>query len=246
MTNLLAAEWLKLRTTRTTWALLATTVALSGLAVASTVLVVAGTSVDLEATEGGRDILSVSVVGAMFVLILGIIMSAGEYRHGTAVDTFLSTPQRWKVITAKLVTATATGALFGAVASAAAVGAAMLTYGFKGLTFPLGWADLWPTSGAAVLYAALFGSIGAATGSLVRNQVVAIVGWLSWIAMVEHVAEGFAPSIGRWLPVGAGRALVGGTNLTDPLSSQVAAAALAGYAVAIAVAAIWSERFRDA
>jgi hypothetical protein len=83
-----------------------------------------------------------------------------------------------------------------------------------------------------VLYAALFGAIGAATGSLVRNQVVGIVAWLAWIAVVEHIATGFAPTVGRWLPVAAGRSLVGEPN-QELLSRGMAAIVLALYVLAI-------------
>jgi ABC-2 type transport system permease protein len=96
-----------------------------------------------------------------------------------------------------------------------------------------------------VLYAALFGAIGAATGSLVRNQVVAIVGWLAWIAVVEHIATGFAPDFGRWLPVAAGRALVGETG-QDFLSREAAAIVLLSYALVIMGVAVVTERYRDA
>jgi len=245
VTNLLHAEVLKLRTTRTAWALLAATVAVSALAVASAVVVGANTSLDLESAREARSILNVTATGGIFVLVLGVIVSAGEFRMGTATDTFLTTPRRWRVIAAKLVIAGVAGLVFGALAASVSVGVADLAYRIKGLTFPLGSSDVWSTLGGAVLYAALFGAIGAATGSLVRNQVVAIVGWLVWIAVVEHIATGFASGIGRWLPVAAGRALVGETN-QDFLSRGTAAVVLVIYAIAIMSAAVVSERFRDA
>jgi len=246
MRNLLAAEFLKLRTVRTPWALLVTTVTLSGLAVASTVLVADSAGIDLESANGARDVLGVSVAGAIFVLVLGIIISAGEYRHGTAIDTFLTTPRRPRVIAVKLATALTTGGIFGLLASGTALATALLMYRVRDLGFPLGPSTSWSTLGATALYAALFCGIGAATGSLVRNQVVAIVGWLSWMAVVEHIAEGFFPSFGRWLPMGAGRALVGGIGTPDLLSPATAAVVLIAYAAVIMAAAIVWERYRDA
>jgi hypothetical protein len=55
-----------------------------------------------------------------------------------------------------------------------------------------------------VLYAGLFGVVAAGTGSLVRNQVSAIVGWLVWLFVAENIALQFVPGAGRWLPVPAG------------------------------------------
>ncbi len=246
MTDLIAAEFLKLRTTRTAWALLAATVAVSGLAVAGAVIGGArAADFDLESTRGVRTVLAVSASGAVFVLVLGIIISAGEYRQRTAIDAFLTTPRRWRVIIAKLTAATSTGVLFGALSSGVAIAVASQVYRLKGYAFPLTSAEAWSTLAGAVLYAALFGALGAATGSLVRNQVVAIVGWLAWLFVVEHVAGQLVRTVGRWLPAGAGRSLV-----RDPgnglLSPGVAGVVLALYAVAIMAIAVVSERYRDA
>jgi ABC-2 type transport system permease protein len=246
VTDLLAAEFLKLRTTRTVWALLAATVGVSALAVASAVAVGADTSLDLESSRGLRSILSVSANGAIFVLVLGVILSAGEYRQGTAVDTFLTTPRRWRVITAKLASAAATGVVFGTLAVAASIAVADLAYVLDGLTFPFDSSDAWSTLGGAVLYAMLFGAIGAATGSLIRNQVVAIVGWLAWFAVVEHITVGLFPTVGRWLPFAAGSGLLRPPNADELLAPLTAAVVLICYAACIVGAAIFSERYRDA
>ncbi len=245
MKDLLAAELLKLRTTRTPWALLVSTVAVSALAVASAVAVGSDASFDPQTVDGLRTVLSTSAAGAILVLVLGIIVSGGEYRHGTATDTFLTTPRRWRVIVAKLTTGAIVGIVFGALASGVALAVAALTYRLKDFTFPLGSSQAWSTLGGAVLYAALFGGIGAATGSLVRNQVAGIVGWIVWLTLVEHLAVGLVPSIGRWLPASAGRALVGGSN-GDLLSPLAGAIVLIAYAVVIMGAAVVIERYRDA
>lgn len=246
MTALLAAEFLKLRTTRTTWALLAATVAVSALAVASAVVVGADSAaVNLESDLGIRAVLNVAANGAIFVLALGIIISAGEYRQGTATDTFLTTPRRWRVIAAKLGVATTTGIVFGALSAGVSIAVANLSYRLEGYRFPLDSAEGWSTLAGAILYAALFGALGAATGSLVRNQVVAIVGWLAWLFVVEHIAVGFLPDLGRWLPAAAGQALVRAPN-PELLAQTTAAAVLAIYAAVIMSVAVVSERHRDA
>lgn len=246
MRGLLSAELLKLRTTRTTWALLAATVAVSALAVASAVVVGADSAaLDLESDRGVRAVLNVSANGAIFVLALGIIISAGEYRQGTATDTFLTTPRRWRVITAKLAAAAAAGVAFGTLAGGVSIAVANLSYRLEGYTFPLDSSEGWSTLAGAVLYAALFGALGAATGSLLRNQVAAIVGWLAWLFVVEHIAVGFLPSLGRWLPAAAGQALVRAPN-EELLTQPTAAVVLALYGVAVMSIAVLSDRYRDA
>jgi len=246
MTDLLAAEFLKLRTTRTTWVLLAATVAVSALAVASAVIVGADSSaLNLESDRRLRAVLNVVASGAIFVLALGIIITAGEYRHRTATDTFLTTPRRWRVIAAKLGVAATTGIVFGALSAGVSIAVANLSYRLEGYTFPLGSSEGWSTLAGAVLYAALFGALGAATGSMVRNQVAAIVGWLAWLFVVEHIAVGFLPDVGRWLPAAAGQALVRAPN-QELLAQPAAAAVLAAYGAVIMTLAIVSERHRDA
>ncbi len=243
--NVLAAEFLKLRTTRTIWLLLGATLALTALAVTGAIVLAGNANLDLESDRGVRTIMHVCGSGALFVLVLGVIISAGEYRQRTAVDTFLTTPQRWRVIAAKLVTATGAGVVFGALAVGTALALANHLYAAKGYAFPLQSSEAWSIVLGAVLYAALFGALGAATGSLVRNQIGAIVGWLVWILVAENIVLGIAPDIGRWLPAAAGRALVRDPN-GDLLSQPTAAVVLAIYAAVIVTAAIVIERRRDA
>ena len=110
MIDLLAAEVLKLRTTRTIGLLLLAMVGITGLAVTGAVVLASNANLDLQSEHGVRTVLHVSASGALFVLVLGAMISAGEFRHRTATDTFLTTPRRWRVVAAKLVTAAVAGA----------------------------------------------------------------------------------------------------------------------------------------
>jgi ABC-2 type transport system permease protein len=246
MSALLAAEFLKLRSTRTVWALLVATLAVTALAVAGVMAAVGdSTVVTLESERGIQTVLHVSVSGGIFVLVLGVIISAGEYRQRTATDTFLTTPRRWLVIVAKLITGATAGVLFGALSASVAMGVAIALYALQGYAFPLGSTEAWSAFAGTVLYAALFGAVGAATGSLIRNQVTGIVGWLAWLFVVETIVVGFVPEVGRWLPAAAGRALVRDPD-GDLLAQPMAALVLASYAIVVMAFAVVAERRRDA
>jgi ABC-2 type transport system permease protein len=245
MTHLLRAELRKLRTTRTVWGLLIATVVLTGAAVAGAVIVADNAGVDLASEKGVRLVLHVSGAGAVLVLVLGIIITAGEYRQRTATDTFLTTPDRWRVLIAKLTTAMVVGAGFGALSAGVALAVASHTYGIKGRTFPLDASGVWSILLGAVAYAALFGALGAALGSLVRNQIGAIVGALAWLFVVEQIVLGIAPDLGRYLPAAVGRALVRDPN-GDLLGQAPAGLVLGLYALAIMAVGVYSERRRDA
>jgi ABC-2 type transport system permease protein len=244
MTDLIAAEWLKLRTTRLLYGMIPAAVALALAAVAGAVLS-ADDVAELESTGGIRDALSVTGTGAILVLVVGILISAGEYRHGTAADTFLTTPRRDRVVAAKLTVGAGVGLAVGVVTSLACLGIASLLYSVEGATFPLGDGEVWLILSGALVYTTLFGILGVALGVLIRNQVPAIASALAWLAVIEHTLVTLIPDVGRWLPVAAGQAIVR-TNLDDLLSPLAGIAVLAAYGAAIALAGTRVAATRDA
>lgn len=245
MTDLIVAEWLKLRTTRLLYGVVPATLAISLAAVAGSVLAADRSDVALASSEGVRRILPVTGTGALLVLIAGILISAGEYRHGTAVDTFLTTPRRHRVVVAKLTVGAGIGAVSGMLMSVACVVTAAGLYQLKGAALPLGDGDLWLTLVGVVAYTTLFAVVGVALGSLVRNQVLAVAGALAWIAIVEHILVNLVPDLGRWLPAAAGQAIAR-TPLGGLLSPITGLGVLAAYAAVIAAAGMWLTKGRDA
>ena len=244
MIDLLAAEWMKLRTTRLLHGTLPAAVALSAAAVAGVVVSTDGTEA-LESTDGIRRALSVTGSGAIVVLVAGIVLSAGEYRHGTAADTFLTTPHRSRVVAAKLAVGAGLGLVVGALTSLAAVAVASLLYAVDDASFPLGDGEVWATLAGTLAYTTLFAVLGVALGTLARNQVVAVAGALAWIAIVEHILVNLAPDIGRWLPAAAGQAILR-TPLDNLLSPLTATAVLASYAAMFTLAGVRAAVTRDA
>lgn len=245
MNDLVAAEWLKLRTTRVLFGALPAAVALSCAAVAGAVLSEHRAGVELESAEGIRRVLSVTGTGAILVLVVGILISAGEHRHGTASDTFLTTPRRHRVVTAKLAVGAGLGLATGIVIAVVATGSAIVFYDLEGARFPIDAGEVWATLTGSVVYVTLFAVLGVALGSLIRNQVVAVAGALAWLAVVEHTLVNLAPDVGRWLPAGAGQAIVGAP--VDGLLSRAAGAVLLTlYTAAIALFGVRVAATRDA
>jgi hypothetical protein len=109
----------------------------------------------------------------------------------------------------------------------------------------LGSGDAWSILAGAVIYATLFGALGAATGSLLREQLSGIVGWLAWLLVAESIVLGLAADVAGWLPGGAGRALVREPS-EGLLSQPVGGMVLALYVATIVSVALVSERRRDA
>jgi hypothetical protein len=57
-----------------------------------------------------------------------------------------------------------------------------------------------------ILVFALFAILGAGVGSLLTNQVAAIIVCLGWFLILENILVALVNSAGRWVPTGAAEA----------------------------------------
>jgi ABC-2 type transport system permease protein len=198
----------------------------------------------LEPTEGVRNAaLHLTSSGAVLVIVLGIIISAGEYRTQTATDTFLTTPRRSRVVGAKLAIGAVIGLALGLLGAAVGLPVAYLLFEAEGEAFPAGDREVWLTLGGVVLSAALFAILGVAFGSLVRTQVVAIVAALTFVLLLEQLLSQAGASMAEWLPGNAGAAVV--RTPGDFLDPGAGAALLLAYTLVIAVAGMVVVARRD-
>ncbi|HTT54741.1 MAG TPA: hypothetical protein VMH35_25385 [Streptosporangiaceae bacterium] len=239
------AEVRKLATVRAPWLLLAAgpLVVLAGV----TGLVQSGGNVHQPATQDTA--LAHVGLAAVFTLLFGILAVAGEYRHGTITDTFLSFPGRRAVVAAKLAVYGLTGALAGVVSSLVAVAATAAWWAARGGSFQLSSTGTWRTLGGGLAVSIAFALIGVGVGALIRNLVAAVAATLAWIALVEGIAGQLLGSgLARWLPLHASESLDRAT-LTAPaaglLPQWAGGVLLLGYATAFAVAAMLTTLNRD-
>ncbi|QEE61788.1 ABC transporter permease [Salinibacterium sp. dk2585] len=219
-TGALRSEFTKLTTTRMWWVLaliLAVYVAFTAGALGAAFGGLFPGAQDAGGLDGLHELVySVAVtVGYVFPVILGTLSVTGEVRHQTLTPTFLATPRRGTVLAAKLVTLFCFGIFYGVVALAAsvAVGAPLLAAG--DMVTGLDDSQTWLMFGRAVLAMGIWAIIGVGLGTLIPNQIAAIVVLLAFTQFVEPIlrtvgmlVEGFA-EIGRFLPGAAGDALVG-------------------------------------
>jgi ABC-2 type transport system permease protein len=181
VSRLVASELLKLRTTRTSFGIVGAAIGLMALIVAA----VAAAASFGPADRPGLDLLDVGIFASYFALILGVLAVSTEFRHGTITPTLLATPNRTRVVLAKLIAHAVAGLLFG-----------LAAYGLISLLlFPILAArgvDSGIDTGTAVemivggsLAAALTAAIGVGVGAIVRNQVGAVVAVLVYLFMIE-------------------------------------------------------------
>ena len=71
----------------------------------------------LDSTEGFRNVIAAASSGGLLMIIIGILVMAGEFRFNTVTSTFLITPDRKRVTGAKLDATSLVGLCVGVVAS---------------------------------------------------------------------------------------------------------------------------------
>jgi ABC-2 type transport system permease protein len=236
------AEFLKLRSTRTTIGLVLGMIALIILfGLLSGLLTHAD---NLTSAEDQRAVLGVGSLAGIFSALTGVLLVTSEYRFGTIRPTFLFTPQRSRVIYAKLSASLLAGLVFGIVGEALGFGIGYACFEGRGIPLELHGGSLALLLGGTVAGAAFFGAIGVGVAAIVRNQIGTIVGLLAWGFIVENLLFAFVPSVGRFTPGEASNALSGLT--THHLVSPAAGAAvMIGWIAALTAAGVALTARRD-
>lgn len=179
-------------------------------------------------------------LGALFAALLGALSITSEIRHGTIRPTFLVSPQRGRVVAAKVVASMLVGAGFGLAASGVAAGIGVAALEARGVDVRLDGSDLALLIVGGAGAAALWAAIGVGVGAVVRTQVPTVVGIAAWLLFVEGVLAGDALDldVSRFAPGAAAEAISGqdpGTLLAPWTAAFVlvlytGAAAAAGWA----------------
>lgn len=143
-----------------------------------------------------------AVGGYIVVVVMGVMIMAGEFRNRTAVATFLTAPRRAAVLAAKLAVATIAGITTMLVSTALGVAACWLAL----QQYPEAVAPAAGTfthlAGICVVSGAVLAVIGVAVGTLIRNQGLAIGLTLMWLFLIERLIVVFWSAGGKYLPTG--------------------------------------------
>ena len=193
MSTLLKAELLKLRTTRTFVALVAAALALSLLVVVLTALLA-----DNFTEQDVKSLFTADFTG-LFILLLGVMGMAGEWRHRTITSTVLAAPDRLRLLGAKVIAFAAAGALLSLIVTLTIMLVGTIVLSVRGEP-TIGVADLLDVLWRNLVVAALLGALGVGIGGLVRNQVVAIVAILIFAFAVEPTLFALVPEVAKFAP----------------------------------------------
>ncbi|WP_353950167.1 hypothetical protein V6K52_10990 [Knoellia sp. S7-12] len=251
MKALLAAEVLKLRSTRATALLALATLLLAVLTVATMVPGVIEENSPISLDDPGLLALVVGTgFGAPQVLmtLLGVLAFTQEFRYGTITSTYLGEPRRMRVLVAK--------------GLSLALASVVITTLTLAVTMTLSIAlirsqdgdvtvaeQFWETVAAGFVVMAAYGVVGVSIGALIPNQIAAVVGVLIWMLAVEQMVIPLFPEVGRWLPFAAAGSLMqlGPSYGFDDqlLSVPMGGLVLLGYTASFAVLAMRISPRRD-
>lgn len=239
MSALLGAEVLKLRTTRTFAALVGAALALSLL-----IAILTAALIDAPSEQDVRDF-AYADASSLFILLLSIVGTTGEWRHRTIASTILAAPDRARLVVAKVVSYAAAGMTLSLLVNLAVMATASAILASRG-EVTLDAADLADLLWRNLLVAAYLGALGVAIGILVRNQPAAIVGVLAALFVVEPAVLGLAEDVGRFGPlIGAPSALLSVDSDPELLAPGAGVAVMAAWTALTTALAVVSLRARD-
>jgi ABC-2 type transport system permease protein len=239
-------EWVKLRSLRSTWSVLAATVA-GAVAIA----VAVGVNTEDAAGDLTNNVLAGISLGLLLAGVLGVLAMTGEYSSGMIRATLAAIPDRPLVLAAK-------AAVFGALALAAGEAAGFIA--FLAGTAALPDRIPAPTLGqpgvlrAVVLGGAgycLIGLLGLGLGAIIRHTPAAIAVLVGGVYVAAQFVAVLTHSLMAWLPVSiVANSLTTVRPMTGDgfhfLSPWTGLAVLGLYAAAALGAGAWLLARRDA
>lgn len=248
------SEWVKFRSLRSSWVVLAVTVAITvGLGAAFCGFTAAHWSdesfIDKLSFDPTQTSLGGVFLAQLSIGVLGVLFVTGEYATGQVRSTFAAVPKRLPVLVAKLL-------VFTVVAVVVALPSVFL--GFELGQLLLAGQDIQTTLGApgvlravigAALYLAVIGLFGGALGWLVRHTAGAIatlVGLLLILPLlVEFLPADWTHAVAKWLPSDAGASVFTVVRAPYTLSPWAGFGVLCAWVAAFLVAATVQLARRD-
>jgi hypothetical protein len=238
--RLLAAEWTKLRTVRSTfWSfavLIVVTVGLTALFMAITAATWNNTAnrngnarTDLLADPARTILTSGLGFGQLAICVLGVMVATNEYSTGMVRSTLLASPHRLRTLAAKAITFAVPVFILGEIIGFAcfAIGTAILK---SHVTVSLSGPHVLRSVIGVGLYLGMLGLFSLAIGQIIRHTAGAITATIAMVIVIDPLAgllpDSWGAHVAGYLPNNAGVLLMDPT----PTGSNVLSA-WEGYAV---------------
>ena len=214
--RVVASEWIKFRSVRSTvWTLAITVLLMVGISV----LLGWGVTTMADAEEsgtGGQGVTDLLTAGYFFaqltVAVLGVLAVTAEYSTGMIRSTLAAVPTRVPALMAKALVVTGVVAVVGVVALALAHVATLPFQSTLGLSLDLGDASTMRVLLGTPLYLATVALLAFAIGAVLRHSAGAIATILGLMLVVENVFAlvplAFFQNVSPFLPSTAGARLL--------------------------------------
>ena len=216
MSRLIAAEFRKLLSTRM-WLLIlvisvAWTVFYTALTVALSSSRAGRLGPPLSTAAGQHALVAIAAGGAgTLVAVMAMASVAGEYRHRTAVTTFLAVPHRSRVLLAQVITFALAGVSYTLACVVLELAVTVPWLAARGIhVSPFGDGSFVVLL-ALVVAGALFGVAGAGLGAIMRSQLAAVTALLLYLYLLEPLLDHIRALRG-WTPYLPGVAADGLTS----------------------------------
>lgn len=243
--RVLTAEWLKLRTLRSTWLMLAAAAAAmlaTGLAIA---YATRGTGVEADDAVPSAT-LQGYFLAQLFTGALGVLFVSSEYGTGMIRATMSAVPRRWPVMAAKSLVLTV-------VVAVPLVAASVVTFLVTQPILSEGASLTDPGVLRAVLgtgvYLTVVALLGGALGWLLRSTAAAVVALLGLLLVATPLLQALPGSVStqasKWMPNNAGESLISLAERPDTLGPWAGIAVMGAWATAGLIGAGVLLRSRD-
>jgi ABC-2 type transport system permease protein len=259
--RLVASEWIKFTSLRSTWWSIGLVAVVSiglSLLMAFSFAAFAGDMPPLPVEEANRQAVQVvvfsTVLTQLLAVVLGTITVTGEYSTGMIRSTLTAAPGRTAALFAKALVVAATMFVTSAIVFAVAAVASGAVLPTGALDFSEPDSSLMPLLGATV-YLALIAVIGVGIGFVVRNGPGALAAGIG-LVFVAPILVLFFPRLdsfqwihdaASYLPSNAGQSLFMGSPMTGEVLEPVPALlTLAVWTVAAIAGGIAVLKIRDA
>ena len=195
-------------------------------------------------------------LGYIFPAILGALSVTGEFRHQTITPTLLVEPRRSVVLGSKLVAILPFALVLAIAGVVGTVVGGAATLGIMGEPMLLGDSTVQRTLLLSVVALTLWALVGVGFGSVLTNQVAAIVVLLAFTQFVEPLLRlllaqfDATAEISKFLPGAAGEAIAGSSlyvssGLAELLTAWQGTLTLLGYAVILVLIGRFTTFRRD-
>lgn len=247
-------EWLKLRSVRSTWYMIAVfaagmiSLAMLGMNYVAWAQMSAADKASFDPTN---DLYVGLALGQLMLGILGVLAVSSEFSSGMIRATFTAVPNRPLVLAAKAAVLGALTLIAGEILSFAAFFAGQAMLKAPAPHAALGHPGVLRAVLMAGAYPALIALIGLGLGAVIRHTagaICAVVGVVFVLPLLTlPMGTAFAGAVQKFLPMEmAENSLTAVKPVTDQLSAGVAFALLCLYAVAALAAGGWALSRRDA